>query len=67
MPSLVIGILRSSVLKLLGVKGRVYAASSHGYLAIFGGYTSVTLGGKLQVVPSFFHFKNSLAIKMISF
>ena len=55
-PSLVIGILRSSELILLGDKRRVYASSARGYLAIFGGYTSVTLGGKLQVVPSFFFF-----------
>ena len=57
MPSLVIGILRSRELILLGDKGRVYAPSARGYLAIFGGYTSITLGGKLQVDPSFFHFK----------
>ena len=56
MPSLVIGILHSSELFLLGDKGRVYAPSAHGYLAIFSGYTSLTLSGKLQVVPSFLYF-----------
>ena len=65
MPSLMTGILHSSELILLGDKGRVYASSARGYLANFGGYTSVKLCGKLQVVLSFPFFisRNRLAIK----
>ena len=53
MPSLVIGILRSSELVLLGDKGRVYAASARGYQPIFGGYILSYSAVSYRSIPSF--------------